>query len=98
VHYTVVVADDGTSALVLAKKMRPDLFLFDVMLPGKDGFDLAQQLKQDSELRKVPVIFVTAKDDAADVVKGIQSGARHYITKPFSISDVTQKVQKILGS
>jgi len=96
-HYTVVVADDGLSALVLAKKMRPDLFIFDVMLPGKDGLALAQQLKEDAALGKVPVIFITARDGAADIVKGIQSGAKHYITKPFSVLDVTQKVQKILG-
>lgn len=95
--YAVVAAADGRQGLLLAKKAKPDLLLLDVMLPELDGFDLAAAIRSVNDLKKVPIIFLTARDTPQDTIKGIQAGARHYLTKPFNIKDVLQKVEKILG-
>jgi DNA-binding response OmpR family regulator len=96
--YDVSIAHDGNAALVLASKPpRPALLLLDVMMPGLDGHGVAAEVRKSAELKSVPIIFLTAKSGATDVIKGIQSGARHYITKPFKIDDVLAKVKKALG-
>lgn len=95
--FDVVTADDGPGALALATKTRPHLMILDVMMPGLDGFQLAQRLRTVPELKSVPIIFLTARDGPLDTIKGIQAGARHYMTKPFKIDDLTTKVKKILG-
>ena len=97
-HYDVSVAHDGRSALALAAQPpRPALLLLDVMMPLLDGLGVAAEIKKSAELKSIPIIFLTAKTGATDVIKGIQSGARHYITKPFKIDDVLAKVKKALG-
>jgi len=96
--YDVVVAHDGRTALALASQApRPALLLLDIMMPLLDGLGVAAEAKKHPELKSVPIIFLTAKTGATDVIKGIQSGARHYITKPFKIDDVLAKVKKALG-
>jgi DNA-binding response OmpR family regulator len=96
--YDVSVAHDGNAALALASKPpRPALLMLDVMMPGLDGLGVAAEVRKSAELKNVPIIFLTAKTGATDVIKGIQSGARHYITKPFKIDDVIAKVKKTLG-
>lgn len=96
--YDVSVAHDGNAALAQATKPpRPALLLLDVMMPGLDGLGVAAEVRKNAELKAVPIIFLTAKTGATDVIKGIQSGARHYITKPFKIDDVLAKVKKTLG-
>jgi DNA-binding response OmpR family regulator len=94
--YEVVVAHDGAEALKVARQAVPDLALLDVMLPGMDGLRLAERLKRELGLGKIPIIFLTAKDSPLDVVRGIQVGARHYLTKPFKLEDVRDKVAKVL--
>jgi DNA-binding response OmpR family regulator len=97
-HYDVALARDGHQAIVLASTPpKPSLLLLDVMMPGIDGHGVAAELRKNPELKSVPIIFITAKSGATDVIKGIQSGARHYITKPFKIDDVLAKVKKVLG-
>jgi DNA-binding response OmpR family regulator len=98
-HYDVSVANDGQRALALAlTPPRPALLLLDVMMPRLDGLQVAAECRKHPELKSVPIIFLSAKSGAPDVIKGIQSGARHYITKPFKIDDVLAKVKKALGS
>lgn len=98
-HYDVVLAQDGRQALALAQTQpKPSLLMLDVMMPGMDGHAVAAEVRKSADLKSVPIIFLTAKSSASDVIKGIQSGARHYITKPFKIDDVLAKVKKVLGA
>lgn len=95
--YEVVTASDGNNALALAQEVRPHLLILDVMMPGMDGFQLASRVRSVPEIKNSPIIFLTARDGPLDTIKGIQSGARHYLTKPFKIDDLLTKVKKILG-
>jgi len=74
----------------------PDLILCDVMMPGMTGIQFAKQLKANNELKHVPIIFLTARTGALDVIEGINAGARHYITKPFNMKDLLDKVAKAM--
>ncbi len=95
--YEVETINDGLQAMErLGTAPTPDLIICDIMMPGADGLEVARKVKGDPELRQIPIIFLTAKATAADVIRGIQSGARHYITKPFKITDLLAKVQKVL--
>lgn len=96
--YDVVCAADGVRALELCRAgPPPDLLLLDVMMPGLDGYGVAAGARAVPGLKSVPIIFLTAKTAHADIVKGIQHGAKHYIQKPFKIDDVVAKVRKVLG-
>jgi DNA-binding response OmpR family regulator len=96
-RYAVDYASEGTQAIAIASKVPPHLILLDVMMPRLDGFATAKQLRALPSLRAVPIIFLTAKSAPADVVKGIQAGARHYLTKPFKVDELLAKVKKTLG-
>jgi CheY-like chemotaxis protein len=96
--YDVVLADDGPSALAKAAlQPHPEVVLLDIMMPGIDGFGVADRLRMMPALKKVPILFITARGGAMDVVRGIQHGARAYITKPFKLDDVLSKVKKAAG-
>lgn len=96
--YDVTMVHDGQSAVAAASKPPPpDLLLLDVMMPGLDGMAVASQVRALPGLKAVPIIFLTAKGGPSDVIRGIQHGARHYITKPFKIDDLLTKVKKTLG-
>ena len=94
--YEVQEAADGMIASELLGRMKqiPDLLICDVMMPTIDGFSLARMIKGHKELRSIPIIFLTAKTQAADLKTGISLGARHYVQKPFSIIDLLDKVAK----
>jgi DNA-binding response OmpR family regulator len=96
-EYEVVLASDGREAVANAAKVPPHLLLLDIMMPGLDGLSVARQIREMPRTKNVPIIFLTAKDGPMDVIKGIQFGARHYITKPFKIDDLVAKVKKVLG-
>lgn len=93
--YDVMLAADGLEASELLAK-KPDLLICDVMMPNFDGFTLAKLVKTHAELRAMPIIFLTAKTQPKDLATGISLGARHYVTKPFSIKDLLEKVEKTL--
>jgi CheY-like chemotaxis protein len=97
--YQVLEAQDGLAAseLLGSGATQPDLLICDVMMPTIDGFSLARLIKGHAELRSMPIIFLTAKSQPADLVAGIKLGARHYIQKPFSIVDLLDKVAKTLA-
>jgi DNA-binding response OmpR family regulator len=91
--YDVMLAKDGLEASEMLGK-KPDLLICDVMMPNFDGFTLAKLVKTHAELRTMPIIFLTAKTQPKDLAAGISLGARHYVTKPFSIVDLLDKVEK----
>jgi two-component system phosphate regulon response regulator PhoB len=94
--YDVHAFISGNPALTQALAEQPSLFLLDVMLPGGDGFDLCRQIRQHERLAKIPVIFLTAKSDEADRVKGLELGGDDYITKPFSPRELVARVRTVL--
>jgi putative two-component system response regulator len=92
--YTVKVALDGERALKIAlTDTPPDIILLDVMMPGMDGYEVCRVLKEDPRTRKVPIIFVTAKDETEDEMRGFELGAADYITKPISPPIVKARVR-----
>ena len=96
-EFEVTVVTNGKQALSLAQTSPPDLLLLDVMMPGLDGLEVAKRARAMPNLKRIPIIFITAKDGSMDVIRGIQHGARHYITKPFKIDDLLQKVRKAIA-
>jgi DNA-binding response OmpR family regulator len=95
--YEVHQATDAQHALDVLKTMKlPDLIICDVMMPGMTGVQFAKQLKGMNEYKQVPIIFLTARTGALDVIEGINAGARHYITKPFNMKDLLDKVAKAI--
>jgi DNA-binding response OmpR family regulator len=91
--YTIYEAHDGQQAKdILDAIPAPDGIVCDVMMPRLDGVELAKILRKDKILQRVPILFLTAKGGAMDVVAGINAGARHYVTKPFKVADVLAKV------
>ncbi len=90
--YDISIAPDGNIALKIINKNKPDLILLDVMMPGIDGFEVCRQLKESDDTKDIPVIFVTAKTETSDIVKGFQMGGVDYITKPFKREEVLSRV------
>ena len=93
--FDVVVAPGGEAGLALARSEMPDILLLDVMMPDIDGFEVCRRLKADEATRDIPVIFVSALGNAADVQKGISLGARAYITKPFTPDVLLARIDEI---
>jgi DNA-binding response OmpR family regulator len=91
--FDVRVAGDGPEALRLAGEERPDLVVLDLMLPGMDGLEVCRELQRESW---VPVLMLTARADEADKVAGLAVGADDYMTKPFSLRELTARVRAIL--
>src|SRR5215471_16509697 len=87
----------GRDALDAVEKHRPDLIVLDVMLPDLDGFEVARRLRQaEGAGTRVPVIFLTARDATADKVEGLRIGSDDYVTKPFSIEELIERVKAVL--
>jgi signal transduction histidine kinase len=81
--YQVIFATDGKTALTIAEEQLPDIILLDVMMPEMDGYEVCSRLKSNPKTNQIPVIFVTAKADASDELRGLEFGAVDYITKPL---------------
>jgi len=94
--YACTEASDTDEAQTALTNRRPDLILLDWMLPGISGIDFARRLKRDPRTSDIPVILLTAKGDEADKVKGLDSGADDYITKPFSTRELLARVRALL--
>ncbi len=93
VRWNVETACDGTQALDAARRMRPDLILSDVMMPGLDGFELLRLLRADERTRGIPVILLSARAGEEAQIDGLHAGADDYLVKPFTARELTARVQ-----
>ncbi|MGB5833268.1 MAG: response regulator, partial [Thiohalocapsa sp.] len=91
--YKLLIANGGEQALEVAHKSLPDLVLLDIMMPDVDGFEVCRRLKQDPATANIAVIFLSALDDTADKVRGLELGAVDYVTKPFHPDEVAARVE-----
>ena len=94
--FATLEASDGDSALAVAREERPDLILLDVMLPGKDGWQVAEELAAERETREIPILFLSARSDRSDESRGYELGGVGYITKPFDPNVMTERVRNII--
>src|SRR5204862_794881 len=95
--FDVERAATGRAALDAIDKRKPDLIVLDVMLPDLDGFELTRRVRQnEGATTRVPIIFLTAKDTTADKIQGLRLGSDDYVTKPFSIEELIERVKAVL--
>ncbi|MET0864858.1 MAG: response regulator transcription factor [Nakamurella sp.] len=92
--WEVRTAADGMSAIAAAREFRPDLVVLDVMLPDIDGLEVLRRLRADIE--RMPVLFLTARDDVTDRIAGLTAGGDDYVTKPFSIEELVLRLRALL--
>ncbi|MCB0044110.1 MAG: hybrid sensor histidine kinase/response regulator [Caldilineaceae bacterium] len=90
--HRMLVANSGERALTQLKRVRPDIILLDVMMPGIDGFETCRRMKTDRDIADIPVIFMTALNDTFHMLEGFEAGAVDYITKPFQQKEVSARV------
>jgi two-component system, OmpR family, alkaline phosphatase synthesis response regulator PhoP len=91
--FEVIVTGDGGSAIASARGTRPDLVVLDLGLPGRDGLDVARELRQTSN---VPIVMLTARGDEADRIVGLELGADDYVVKPFSPKELVARIRAVL--
>ncbi len=91
-QYKVKAVLSGEEAIETVLKNKPDLVLLDIMMPGIDGYETCRRLKNSLETQDIPIIFLTAKTEAEDIVKGFELGAVDYVTKPFNSAELLSRV------
>ena len=81
--YQPVLTENGIQALKMVQHIKPQLIILDIAMPELDGYEVCQKMKENPDTREIPIIFISAFDDPADIVKGFSIGGEDYITKPF---------------
>ena len=94
--YDVLASENGEDAIVKARKVKPDLILMDVVMPGLNGFQATRAITREEKTKHIPVIICTTKDQETDKIWGLRQGAKDYVTKPLSEADLIEKI-KALG-
>ena len=94
---TVLEAGDGPSGLEVARREHPDVILLDVMMPGLDGWRVAEELVDDPRTREIPIVFLTARAEFRDRARGLDIGGVDYITKPFNPVELAPLVDRLLS-
>jgi signal transduction histidine kinase len=92
-HFDIVLANSGERGLAIAKQAHPDIVLLDVVMPGWDGYETCERIKQDSELEKIPVLFLSALGTTENKVRALQAGGVDYISKPFQKEELLARVR-----
>jgi DNA-binding response OmpR family regulator len=96
--FDVRVARNGEEALAAVADFQPDVVLLDVMMPVKDGYQVAQEIRADPELKGTRIIMLTAKGRDTEISKGMAVGADAYVTKPFSTHELITQIKRVLES
>ena len=91
--HTPTSVNDSTKAMEIAGTIHPDLITLDLMMPGLSGFELCELLQQDPRLTAIPILIVSARDDAESKRRALNLGAKDYVTKPFDADDLMQKIK-----
>jgi two-component system response regulator MprA len=91
--YRVLVAGDGEEGLLQARTEEPDLIVLDLLMPGLDGFEVCRRLRSDG---RMPILFLTARDEVVDRVRGLDAGADDYLVKPFAVDEFLARVRALL--
>lgn len=94
--YAVKTAVNGLKGLESAKQSVPDLIISDIMMPKMDGYELLEALRSDAKTAMIPFIFLTAKAQKTDILRGAVSGADRYLTKPFTMLELIKTVEEIM--
>ncbi len=94
---SVLEAGDGPSGLAKASSEQPDVILLDVMMPGLDGWAVAEELVDDAATRDIPIVFLTARAELRDRARGLELGGVDYVTKPFNPVELASLVRNLLG-
>jgi len=94
-EFEVFLAENGVKALQLYHQHHPDILVLDVMMPFKDGFTLAKEIREEN--KQVPIIFLTAKSQTKDVLEGFSHGGNDYLKKPFSMEELIVRIQSLLS-
>lgn len=96
-NYEVFIARDGSEALDILKTVTPDVILLDIMMPKVDGYQTLKLVKENNRLKNTKVVFLTAKNKASDIEKGLKLGADKYLTKPFSIKKIVSEINELIA-
>ena len=94
-NFEVFLANDGEEAWELYENKQPDILVLDVMMPHKDGFTLAKEIREEN--KHIPILFLTAKSQTKDVVEGFHHGGNDYLKKPFSLEELIVRIQALLN-
>ncbi|NMM37101.1 MAG: response regulator [Glaciimonas sp.] len=90
--FSVSTAESGDDALLMIKADKPQLILMDVVMPGKNGFQVTRSIARDPETRDIPIIICTSKDQETDRIWGLRQGARDYLIKPINAQELLSKI------
>lgn len=94
--YQVLAAYDGTEALALARRQRPDLIVLDIVMPGLDGLQVCRKLRQDPILAATPILFLTVRSSIEDRISGLNEGGDDYLVKPFDLGELKARIRALL--
>lgn len=95
--HEVVAASNGEEAVQLAARELPDLILMDVRMPRMTGYDACRAIKANSELKDIPIVFLSAKGQESEIQTGLEAGAEEYLLKPFALDQLMDRVRAILS-
>ncbi|WP_298418400.1 response regulator [uncultured Kordia sp.] len=95
-NFEVFIARDGSEALEILKHQIPDVVLLDIMMPNVDGYQTLTHIRENESLKHTKVVFLTAKNKASDIEKGLELGADKYLTKPFSVKKIISEMLELL--
>ncbi len=92
-NYKIILAKSGNDALKSVENNHPDLILLDIMMPGMNGYEVCKKLKANNQTKDIPVMFLTAKIETKDIIKGFNTGGVDYITKPFIKEELLARIK-----